>query len=211
MMKRSPAVLILSAVLFAPLQTAQAQTTFASLTGVVTEASGSAVPNATVTAVNQQTNIRTSAKSNETGNYTIGQLKEGPYSLQVVAPGFREFVAANIALAARDERRVDAKLELGSVDTKVEVSAGATLIETETARIGNTKDSLALKSLPLNTRALWAFLALSPGVQQQPTSSVVRFAGSRANQENWSIDGTTFSDGVDNTQTGPLANYIEYF
>jgi hypothetical protein len=211
MTKLSRAAMIIGAVLVATSGTTRAQTTFASITGVVTDASGSAVPNATVTAVNQETNIRTSAKSNESGNYTVAQLKEGPYSLQVTAPGFREFVATNITLAARDVRRVDARMELGSVDTKVEVSGGATLIETETARIGNTKDSQALKSLPLNTRALWAFLALSPGVQQQPGSSVVRFAGSRVNQENWSIDGTTFSDGVDNTQTGPLANYIESF
>src|SRR6266436_5494737 len=113
-MKLSKAATIFSVVLFAAQHSAHAQTTFASITGIVTDASGSAVPNATVTAVNQQTNIRSSAKSNEAGNYTIAQLKEGPYSLQVVAPGFKEFVAADIALAARDERRVDAKLEVGS-------------------------------------------------------------------------------------------------
>src|SRR5439155_10534300 len=49
------------------------------------------------------------------------------------------------------------------------------------------------------------------GLQGQAGSSVTRFAGSRVNENNWSIDGTTFSDGVDNTQTGPLANYIESF
>jgi hypothetical protein len=190
---------------------AQTQTTFASITGLVTDASGSAVPGATVTAIHRETNIRTSTKSNDAGNFTIAQLKEGTYSLEVEAAGFQKFVADDIALVARDVRRVDPKLQVGSVDTKIEVTAGATLIETETARIANTKDALQLKSLPLNTRGMWAFLALSPGVQQQPGSSVVRFAGSRVNQENWSIDGTTFSDGVDNTQTGPLGNYIESF
>jgi hypothetical protein len=211
MPKYPRALFFLSAVLMATFETANSQTTFASITGLVTDASGSAVPNAVITATNQETNIRTSITSNDAGYYTIAQLKDGPYSVQVRAPGFQEFVVANIILAARDVRRVDAKLEVGNVETKVEVTAGATLIETETARIGNTKDALTLKSLPLNTRALWAYLALSPGVQQQPGSSVVRFAGSRVNQENWSIDGTTFSDGVDNTQTGPLANYIESF
>ncbi|HZT32341.1 MAG TPA: carboxypeptidase-like regulatory domain-containing protein [Bryobacteraceae bacterium] len=205
------ASLLFAAILVAGWRPAFSQTTFASITGLVTDATGSAVPEATVTAVNRETNIRTATKSNEAGNYTIAQLKEGTYSLEVQASGFRQFVAENIVLSARDVRRVDAKLELGSVETRVEVTGGATLIETETARIADIKDALQLKSLPLNTRGLWAFLALSPGVQQQPGSSVVRFAGSRVNQENWSIDGTTFSDGVDNTQTGPLANYIESF
>jgi hypothetical protein len=93
----------------------------------------------------------------------------------------------------------------------VEVSGGATLIETESARISDSKDALVLNAIPTNSRALWAVLNLSPGLQGQDGSSVTRFAGSRVNENNWSIDGSTFSDGVDNTQTGPLGNYIESF
>jgi hypothetical protein len=99
----------------------------------------------------------------------------------------------------------------GEISMRMAKDAGATLIETETARIGNTKTSIVLNTLPLNSRGLWSYLVLAPGVQGQNGSSVVRFAGSRVNQENWSIDGTTFADGVDNTQTGPMANYIESF
>jgi Carboxypeptidase regulatory-like domain len=201
----------LSLLLFAAAAHAPAQTTFASVTGTVTDSSGSVVPNVAVTATNVKTGVKTATKSNQSGNYTIPQLIEGAYSVDAQAPGFRQFVVQDVLLASRDERRVDIKLEVGSVQSAIEVKSGATLIETETARISNTKDSLVLNTLPLNTRSIWAYLSLSPGVQQQPGSSVVRFGGSRVNQENWSIDGTTFSDGVDNTQTGPLANYIESF
>jgi hypothetical protein len=190
---------------------ALAQTTFATITGTVSDSSGAVVPKAQVTAKNVATNVQTTTTSNESGNYTLAQLIEGQYEVRVQAPGFHEFVAQNVTLAARDQRRVDAKLEVGDVSTAVEVSGGATLIETETARISDEKTSIVLNTLPLNDRGIWPFLALSPGVQQQPGSSVIRFGGSRVNQENWSIDGTTFSDGVDNTQTGPLANYIESF
>jgi hypothetical protein len=85
MTKFSRALMIMSAVLFATFRTANPQTTFASITGVITDSTGSAVPNALVTAVNQQTNISASAKSSEAGNYTIAQLKEGVYSLRVVS------------------------------------------------------------------------------------------------------------------------------
>ena len=51
--------------------------------------------------------------------------------------GFKEFVAQHIQLAAQDLRRIDVRLELGSVKTSIEVVAGATLIETETARISD--------------------------------------------------------------------------
>jgi hypothetical protein len=190
---------------------AQSQTTFATITGTVTDATGSVVANVTVTATNVETNIETRAVSNESGNYTLAQLREGTYVVRAQAPGFKEYVAQNVVLVARDIRRVDVELEVGTVDTRVEVSAGATLIETETARISDTKTAETLKTLPLNTRGAWAFLALAPNVLQAGTGSTIRFAGSRTNQSHWSIDGTTMSDGVEETQIGPLANYIESF
>src|SRR6476661_5931017 len=190
---------------------AYSQTTFASITGTVTDASGSVVPTASVSATNVATNIKTSARANEAGAYTIPQLIEGIYKVRTEASGFKAMVVDNVVLSARDVRRLDVKLEVGTVETAVEVSGGATLIETESARISDSKDTLVLNTIPTNSRALWAVLNLSPGLQGQDGSSVTRFAGSRVNENNWSIDGTTFSDGVDNTQTGPLGNYIESF
>jgi hypothetical protein len=177
----------------------------------VTDATGAVIPNATIEATNVETGIKTASLSNDAGNYTLGQLKEGTYQVRAQAAGFKEFVARDVVLVARDFRRVDVKLEVGTVDTRVEVSAGATLIETETARIADTKTADTLKSLPMNTRGIWAFLALSPNVLQAAGSSTIRFAGSRSNQSHWAIDGTTMSDGVSETQIGPLANYIESF
>src|SRR5205807_3193856 len=192
-------------------RTSYSQTTFASITGTVTDATGAIVPGAIITATHGETNIKTSATSNEEGNYTIAQLKEGNYTVRHEAKGFKSFVVENVRLVARDLRRVDVKLAVGDVATSVEVPGGATLIETETSRISDTKDSLVINSIPTNSRSLWALLNLAPGLQGQAGSSVTRFAGSRVNENNWSIDGTSFSDGVDNTQTGPLANYIESF
>ena len=187
------------------------QTTFATITGTVTDPSGAAVPGATVVATHVETNSQTTAQTNEVGIYTIGQLREGTYSVHAKSAGFKEFVVQNVQLIARDYRRLDISMEVGAVETAVEVTAGATLIETETARIADTKTAEMLKSIPLNTRGIWAFLSLSPGVLQAGTGSTIRFAGSRSNQSHWAIDGITFSDGVDETQIGPLANYIESY
>ena len=189
-----------------------AQTTFATITGTITDPTGAAVPNVMVTATHAATNTRTSAPSNEEGVYTLAQLKEGEYMVRARAAGFKEYVAQKLVLVARDYRRLDARLEVGAVETTVEVTAGASLIETESARISDTKSAELLKSIPLNTRGIWAFLSLSPNVLQAGGgSSTIRFAGSRGNQAHWSIDGTTMSDGVDETQIGPLGNYIESF
>lgn len=189
-----------------------AQTTFATITGTVTDTTGAVVPNVTITATHLQTNAKTTAQSNEVGVYTLAQLKEGEYTLRARGPGFKEFVAQNILLTARDYRRVDIRLEVGAVETAIEVTAGATLIETETPRIAETKTAYLLKTVPLNSRSIWAHLSLVPNVLQAGGGlSTIRFAGSRQNQSHWAIDGTTMSDGVNDTQIGPLANYVESF
>ena len=189
-----------------------AQTTFATLTGIVTDSAGGVVPGALVEARHVLSNYRYTTTTNQVGNYTLGQLREGEYVLRVQLAGFKEFVAQNIQLAAQDLRRIDVRLELGSIDTVIEVSAGATLIETETARISDSKDARALKVLPLNTRQLWDYLSLTPGVVQAGGgSSTRRFAGSRANQSDASIDGITVSNGTDGTQISPLVSYVESF
>ena len=116
-------LLFVTAALLAFLGPANSQTTFASLTGAVTDSSGAVVAGAKITATNLETNIQTTAESNEAGHYNIAQLKEGAYTLRAQARGFKEFVAQNIVLVSRDIRRLDVTLEVGSVETTVEVLA----------------------------------------------------------------------------------------
>jgi hypothetical protein len=191
---------------------AAAQTTFATITGTVTDATGAAIPGAAAVATHVESNYRYTAASNAAGAYTVSQLREGEYTLRITAPGFKEFFVQGLHLVSLDIRRVDVKLEVGSMETRIEVTAGATLIETETSRISDAKDSSQMKTLPMNTRALWDFIGLSPGVVQAGAgSSTRRFAGSRANQSDASIDGITLSNQYDGTQISPLVSQIESF
>ncbi|MBM3810807.1 MAG: TonB-dependent receptor [Acidimicrobiia bacterium] len=191
---------------------AAAQTTFATITGTVTDSTGAAIAGASIIATHAASNYRYTAQSNDAGAYTVPQLREGEYTVRVTTAGFKEFVIQNLQLIALDVRRIDVRLEVGAVETKIEVSAGATLIETETARISDSKNSRQLNTLPLNTRSLWNFVGLSPGVVQAGAgSSTRRFAGSRANQSDASIDGITTSNQFDGTQISPLVSQIESF
>lgn len=65
-----------------------AQSNFATITGDVTDSTGAVVPRATLEAVNQATNYRYTAQSDEAGNYTIVNLLEGVYRLRGTATGF---------------------------------------------------------------------------------------------------------------------------
>src|SRR5262249_57348453 len=124
-MKRRASFMAAAAALF--IGGLHGQTTFATITGTVTDPSGSTVPGAAVVATHIATNSQTTTLSNDAGIYTLGQLREGQYSVRAKAAGFKEFVATDVELISRDYRRLDISLEVGAVETAVEVTAGATL------------------------------------------------------------------------------------
>jgi hypothetical protein len=188
------------------------QTTFATITGTVSDPTGLPLTGARVASIQVETGYKYEVRSNESGVFVLANLREGAYNITVTAAGFKEFRAQNIQVASREVRRVDVKMEIGEVTTSVEVSAqGAALIETDTARISQSRTSMELKDLPLNTRSIASFLGLVPGVGQATTvTATYRFAGSRRNQSEFTIDGISnvTSNG---TQASPLTNYIESF
>lgn len=77
--------------LTAPL--AQAQTITATINGVVTDASGAVLPNATVVAKNVNTGVQTTATANESGEYSLRFLQIGKYTVSVTQNGFKTFVS----------------------------------------------------------------------------------------------------------------------
>jgi hypothetical protein len=187
-----------------------AQTTFASITGLVTDPNGAVIVGATLTATNTASNYHYTARSNDAGYYTIGQLLEGQYDIRAEAPGFKTFVEKQVSIANQDLRRLDIRLQIGDVATTVEVTGTAGLIETEKARISDTKNAELIKDLPLNQRSLWDFVGQNPGIVTAASSTATRrFSGSRNNQSDASVDGITISNGRDGTQITPLVNYVE--
>jgi len=190
--------------------TAQSQSTFATITGTVADSSGALVNGVKVVVKNVGTGVEMNTTSNEAGDYTVAQLIPGTYSVTASTAGFRQYAVQGIVLASFDFRRIDVTLEVGNVQTAVEVKAGASLIETETARIDDSKEALVIKDLPFNTRSTWALMALTPNVLQAGGgSSTIRFAGSTTGQNNFAVDGITFYDGV-SAQIGPINNYLEW-
>lgn len=189
-------------------ETAQAQSTFASLTGNVVDASGAAVPNVKLEATKIETNFRYEAVSNNEGQYTLPNLPEGTYRLRASSQGFQDFQVDNIILTGRDVRRVDVSLTVGSLGTVVEVQGGATLIETETARIADTKDREVLRALPLTLRRAWDYFTMTPTVERT-SSWHISIGGTRNNQSVAAIDGTPINDAGGGTGIGPLLDKTE--
>ena len=91
----------------------------------------------------------------------------------------------------------------------MQVTGGNAPLELETPRISDVRTAEQLRTLPLNDPGVWSYLAITPMLSLR--SGSYTFAGSRYNQSQFAIDGTSMSDGVGETPIGPLANYIESF
>jgi hypothetical protein len=190
--------------------TLRAQSTFATITGSVTDPSGASVPGATIEARNIKTGYLYSVTSNEEGVYTLNNLLDGTYALKAKASGFGEFAVEEIILSVRETRRVDIRLQVAGVTNIVDISAGgATLIETETARVADVKEREQLRALPLTLRRAWDYFTLTPQVNRTTTGFNLSLAGTHSNQSEANIDGITVTPPGGGFAFGPLMDRSE--
>src|ERR1700730_7763735 len=160
-------------------RTGPAQGTTASITGTVTDASGAAVPGATVTATQISTNDVHTSTSSDSGFYTIPQLPPGKYRVSVEKGGFNRFEQSDITLVINQTAQINAELRVGSAQEVVTVTGASQIIQTDTSSVGLVIDSQTIQETPLNGHtSLIGLIALAPGVQNAGTQDQVhRFWG----------------------------------
>ena len=182
--------------------------TAAEITGQVTDPSGAAVPNASVTATNTATNVARPTTTNSAGIYSFPELTPGTYQVRVAAAGFENLVKTNIELQVQQVARVDFALAVGQSTQTLTVTADAALLSTEDATVGTVIEQRRITELPLNGRNFFSLVALSPNVTfgftpaQQASSRLggtrstltMALSGARATWENYTLDGVTNTD-----------------
>jgi hypothetical protein len=188
---------------------AHAQTGAASMTGLVTDQTGAAVPGATVTATNQATNVPYTAVSNDAGNYTITSVPIGTYIVKAELSSFKTATTKPIAVEAKQILRLDFKLEVGGLEQSVEVTGESPVLQTESATVGEVISGTTVSSLPLNGRNTGQLSLLLPGVvtPNPSTFTAIRNVGSggrpyvngnREQTNNYTIDGVDMNESIDN-------------
>jgi hypothetical protein len=140
------------------------QVLYGSLTGNVTDASGSAVPNAKVEALNIGTGVTKSVITNDRGAYLMSDLLPGTYTITVSAPAFTRRVVEGAIITGNVVLRVDAALQVSQVSESITVSAQSVTLQTDRADINNQVRSQQITDLPLinsqgrNFQALYKIL-----------------------------------------------------
>src|SRR5258708_20220825 len=169
------------------------QTTFGTILGSVTDASGAVVSNAVITVTNQGENISREVRSDAQGNYLAENVKEGIYTVSVQAQGFRELTVKDVRLTARQIVRTDLKLAVGTTSENVTVEANAELINSESETISTSITSTEVLGLPANYRGAgstspYNLLAFLPGVTGDKYGQI-SVQGAGVNQVQYTIDG----------------------
>jgi hypothetical protein len=143
---------------------ASAQSISGGLVVRVVDPSDLSVPGAAVTLTDVETGVMQSAVTDAQGTYLFGQLKPGVYKLEVTTSGFKSTNVEDIRIQVGQRARVDVKLVVATVAEDVTVSAAAaTLINAESAAIGQVVDSKVMVELPLNGRNFIQIAQLSAG------------------------------------------------
>jgi len=172
------------------------QTSNATITGFVQDASQAIVPGVTITATNTQTGIVTSSISNESGSYTIQSLLPGIYKLTATLPGFRTQNINDVQLGAGVTARYNFKLEVGQVSSTVEVTASsASLITESSSSIGQVLDQQKVQDLPLVSNNVLDLMKTMAGVRGQGLGEGTTFAGITTGMVNTSRDGLSVQEG----------------
>jgi carboxypeptidase family protein/TonB-dependent receptor-like protein len=195
-----------------------AQVSGATLSGVVTDTSGAAVPNANVAIKNVATGVVRSVTSNQDGFYTAPNLLPSTYEVTASAQGFNTIVEKGIVLTVGQEQELNISLKVGQVQQSIEVTAAPPAVETTTSAVSATVNSATVREMPLNGRD-WASLAsLEPGVATIPTQVGTSFnankgnrgfgnqltdSGHRANENDYRVNGLTINDYSNAAPGGP--------
>ncbi len=141
-----------------------AQVLYGTLTGSVTDASGSVVPGAQITSTNTQTGIQNTTESNTAGIYSFNNIQPGNYTLTATSQGFRTVSVENVTVVINTVRRQNFELQIGQVSEQVTVEASAVTLQTEKTDISANIAAEEITTLPLPAfRNFQSLVDLVPG------------------------------------------------
>jgi hypothetical protein len=143
------------------------QAVYGSIFGTVTDQTGAAVPNATVTVTDVAKGTTVTFQSNGAGEFTADHLIPDVYTVKVEAQGFKGFEQTGIQLFADTSVKITAALTLGVATQTVEVNADQVpLLKVDRADVSTVFSSQEIIDLPIPDRNFANLQLLLPGAQQ---------------------------------------------
>jgi hypothetical protein len=197
----------------------QGETTSA-IIGQVSDASGAAVPVATVTVTNKETGLRRSASTDDSGRFNFPQLKPGAYSVKVEAEGFETQQNDAVSASLGQKQTVDFRLKVAQSRQTVEINGEAPILNPGNANTSTTLNAHALEDLPNPGGDLTYPLQFAAGALVNTAGSGndfvggtngygnVEFNGLPALSNGYIVDGLETNDPLTNLNSGLSTNLV---
>ena len=155
----------------------QAQRTTATISGTITDATGSVVPDGDVSAVETSTGTTVSTRTNSEGFYVLPNLAPGGYRLRVQKSGFQSSVQEGIVLAVDQSATINISLKVGSQAESVTVTAEAPQVDVRSQVLTTVITRQMVDDLPLNGRNPLQLMSLAPDVSPSVPNGVFSYYG----------------------------------
>jgi hypothetical protein len=179
------------------------------ITGRVTDASGSPIPKANIKSTNTATGLTLSAVSSDSGDYRLPYLNPGTYNVEVEATGFAKLLRSNVQVRTTEVVTLDLELKVGQVSESVEVKAETPLLNAADVSLGQVIDQRRIEELPLFAGNAMDLVHLAPGtvngtnlrLRKAPFNAAPSQFGTNGtgnNNNDFTIDGVVnvYSDGT---------------
>jgi hypothetical protein len=194
----------------------------ATVVGTITDPSGAAVANATITITHTETGQTYHLTSNSDGNYVAPDLPIGHYNIKVEASGFKAAEQKGLVLQVGDRTRLDYQMAVGGATETVTVEANAVRVQTDTGELSNVITDQQVSQLAVNGRSIYQLAQLTPGASSQINNFVntpvggdsnVEFNGMRQNHNIYLLDGGEDDDrgGAGGMSIAPSTDAIAEF
>jgi len=176
---------------------ASGQTTVGSIFGTVTDQSGGVIPDTTITAIDVNTGLVRTTRSNSSGNYLFPSVSTGDYNITAQAKGFTVETIKSLHVDANQSANATFKLPVGSESETVTVTSEAALIDTRESQLGETVDRKRIQDLPLDGRNVSSLVQLVAGVNNytpqaqggDQNGDAFSVNGGRTNENTFYLDG----------------------
>jgi Carboxypeptidase regulatory-like domain/TonB dependent receptor len=188
--------------LFSP--PSHAQSTYGSLSGTVTDASGGAIPAVLVTLTNLDTGSKLTRSTGNDGLYQFVNLFPGRYRVDAEKASFKHTTQTDIVVEVQQTSSINLTMELGAASQTVEVTGRTPLLQPETSSLGQVIDEREANEIPLNGRNVFNLASLSPSVVPQGNSQGSIVGKNPFDLGNYQIGGSFANQGAEYLDGQPL-------
>jgi len=188
--------------MFAPF--VQGQSTYGSVSGVVSDPSGAAIAGASVTLTNMGTTEKHTQTSSDQGTYSFVNVIPGQYRVDVEKTGFKHSAHPDIAVQVQLDTHVETTLTVGAASEVVEVTSETTLLQTESSSLGQVVEQRKANELPLNGRNIFNLITISPAAVAQGGSGGSPVGQNPFSWGNYQVGGSFANQGAEYLDGQPL-------